>query len=295
MAPSGLVTVLYMFLLPAGSFAATLHETSLVRREGKSIYATSIDQSLSSEPAANEDQDCPGCQMYDYLLGKPNSNECRHPENETLVTDDIMCRYAGVKRNNAHVDAHNIFVINTDDPNLVASRPHGCFHMQCHPGGDTTKPEQPCYFINEAEAHLSDATHENFTGTPICKRMMYRDGATGAQDGCPDEYTVIKNETLCGEVCGERIEGEDYKCNEFFRIGSTNFSQHQDYPEGCFHLQEAGFFRVYYNSYSTGTTVHGTPMCQVASPMRFADVVAATPAPSPAAAPVAATTAAPSP
>lgn len=271
MAPSGLTAVLSgLLLLTNGSLAATLHErdSSLVRRESeRSVQLSSAGQFIDEASKPGSTPSCAKCEEYDYLLGKKGQNECRNPENETLVTDDNMCRYAA-QRAGAHTDADNIFKVS--DFRSQKTRPYGCFHMKCNPAGAASAAETNCYFVNLGARVLSNDTGTHFRGTPICKRKLYADGGQNGQGGCPAEYKVIMNETLCNEMCGI----DDFKCNEFFRIGVQNYTQHHDFPKGCFHLrhenQNGSMTRVYFNKVSDGTAVSGTPMCVVAKPLNFA-------------------------
>lgn len=273
-----------LILLPIGSLASTLHadktassrsqgllasDSSLMRRE-----ARSADDRDGILDAPAEDLGCGTlCPTKDFLMGVEKTNSCRHSDNETKVVDQATCIYAA-GRNKVHLPRHAdgtldqmAFVLH-DLLQWESTHPAGCFHAKCH--DDATKD---CYYLNTAAEEISNASLPGFDGTPVCERQRYRDGTINGQGGCPAEYQVVMNETLCQELCGIY----DDKCNEFFRVGTTNYSMHYRYPHGCFHLKDSGgltingthsMTRVYFNDIHAGSAnVIGTPMCEVAAPL----------------------------
>jgi hypothetical protein len=267
MATSGYVAVLFAFLL-TGSLAATLHDASLIRREEKSVHVSSLSatESVQVKPARSS-QECPGCEDQDYLVGAANSNEC--PDGTTKVTSDSMCRYAA-SFGDAHADdEHNRF--NLQDDIDFRRHPYGCFYQDCHPDGDDTQPEEPCYFRHAGDEENVNTSRPDFSGKPICKRQRYVNGTTNGQ-GCGQhsDYSVVMDFAHCVKLCSKLGD----RCAHHFEIAKgarPNFTQHHDYPAGCFWIKTAGTTEVFYNSESSGADgeVKGTPLCEVTSPMNW--------------------------
>jgi hypothetical protein len=252
MAPSGLAVILSTLLVASG-LAATLHDSTLVRREEKSVHIGSVGQ-FSSPP-----EDCNRCDRYDYLVGTPNSNTC--PTGADLVTRDDMCRHAASEAG-AHTDTEPTeFKLQTQDEYETA--PAKCFHKQCNSG--------PCYFYNPGSTTLSDPTHANFSGTPICKREKYLSGVdnSNAADNCGNaDFEVITDRDRCLEVA----DYFNYQKAAPFDIGISNYTRHHDFPKGCYFIRPAtsgGVTHVYFNTVSSGTSVTGTVLCKVTTPMHW--------------------------
>lgn len=274
-----------LLLFPSGGVAETLHsfdrkESSLlVRRESVDAQISRNQEGVKEAPQLSGSGRNPGLAEKDYLVGKEKNKTCRFPANETLVNEMSACKYAA-ERTGAHLEPDHIFRIESSpNPDWVKLHPHGCFHVKCTPydQADTSDAaKKDCFFYNNGDERMSDPSEPNFTGTPICQRDLYKDGATDGQDGCPSEYQVIRNETLCNEMCSIK----NLHCAELFRIGIDNFTEHWDYPSGCFHLQNSGGStingshsndRVFMNALTTTGTapVLGTVMCHVASPLHW--------------------------
>jgi hypothetical protein len=273
MARSGFFAGFVTTLLGSG-LAATLHDSNskIVRREEKSVHVASVGQMVESISVEANMPPCADCEKYDYVLGVPNSNDCRdkgldHLGNtrETLVTAADMCKWAA-SESDAWTDTLPSFTL--DDQDEYVTHPYGCFNKKCHPNGDDTKPERDCFFRNPGEETLSDPTATGFAGTPICKRLKFTEGATGAQGGCPDEFKVIDTPEACRETC----KADNFQCADNFEIGVHNYTRHHDFPKGCFHSlfnTTNAIDTVYWNPESEGTTVEGTVLCEPSSPLKF--------------------------
>jgi hypothetical protein len=182
-----------------------------------------------------------------------------------------MCRYAAGEAGANHDTENTRFILQNEDDEV--KRPFGCFALQCNKGGDVNSPLEPCYFVNEGEEEVSDPTHEDFAGTPMCKRKKYMVGLnanSNAADRCGnDDYTTVKNRTVCEELAGPF----SFQPAPIMDVGLNNYTRHHDFPEGCFKLPPAsptGMTTVYYNSVSSGTSVTGTSLCEVETPMHWA-------------------------
>lgn len=276
MASSGIAVMASTLLLLCGqSFAATLYSgtESLVRRERTSARVINNPPSLLYEKT-------------DYLLGVEGKNECRHPENETEVgSKEDECKDAA-RIVGAHVDdEEQVWRIGDElaDHDLTKLYPRGCFYKKCVPfGSPDGTPEVDCFFYNMGDQSLSDDSLPGFSGTPVCKRDKYVDGAANGQ-GCLDpEYTVVDTEGECRKQCGY---GQYAGCtdDDFMIADAFNYTRHHDFPKGCFHLtsdQTNAMNTVYFNDYAEanevdGDAVSGTPICKVANPLQLSEYVAA--------------------
>lgn len=267
-----------LILLPMGSVASTLHAETASSRSA-SLLAS--DAGLMRRESRSGSLNAPAgrlgcgsvCTLKDFLMGIEKSNSCRY-SNETRVIDEDECVYAA-GRNNAELPKLDDGTLDADafklreEEKWQVSHPHGCFHAKCH--FDATKD---CYYFNSGALELSNTSHPDFDGTPVCMRNRYEDGAPNAHGGCPPEYQVIFREPACVDTCTNLND----QCSDWFRIGMDNYSMHFLFPPGCFHMRDAGGYsingthsltRVYFNSlnYSTDTNVSGTPICEVAQPL----------------------------
>jgi hypothetical protein len=282
MAHSGFVAGLVTALVVSG-LAATLHDSKFVRRETKAGHVVSVGQMMESDSIEVEGvPPCDECEKYDYVLGDPDTNDCRN-EHETLVADENMCRWAA-SQTKAHIDSNDdTFMLQTQADFI--KHPYGCFHKKCHPDGDTSKPEHSCFFLNNGgDSSLSDPNSDGFAGTPVCKRKKFAEGATDAQGGCRSEYKVIMTSSTCEQICGTNFDSS-FACAWDFEIGLHNYTRHHDFPKGCFHSRwntTNSQDTVYFNPVSEGTDVEGTVLCEVETPMNFVTNPPTGVAPSPA-------------
>jgi hypothetical protein len=149
-------------------------------------------------------------------------------------------------------------------------RPKGCFHMKCVPSDQAAhgSAERDCFFYNTAPMD-QDLTDPDFAGSPVCERHLFESGVEGEQSGCPPEYKVIDDDNLCETMC----HVDDYACNGNFREGLFNYTQHHDFPQGCFTMTEdsqGALPHVYWNEISgAGTDLRGTPLCVVETPLSY--------------------------
>jgi hypothetical protein len=233
----------------------------------------------------------------DFLLGVEGKNECIHTENETEIgAREDECKDAA-RIVGAHVDVESVFRIGDEvaDYDLTMIYPIGCFYKKCVPHGAAAgSSEIDCFFFNMGDQSLSNDSHPDFSGTPVCWRAKYVDGAAHKQ-GCLDpDYKVVDSEGECRKQCGY---GQYAGCtdDDFMIEDAKNFTRHHDFPKGCFHLETAeenAMNTVFYNNYPEanevdGSEVSGTPICKVKNPLQLSEWTApAPPAPAPVPAPV---------
>lgn len=167
------------------------------------------------------------CNDY-YVFGVPNTNDCLNPQHEFRITDEAMCEEAMEELKLNKSDTRDFLVPNSDVPPWTQRKPKGCFQDSC----DATS-DKKCMFMN---AYYGDDSN-NVAGTPVCYVSKLLNGTMdyygGSNGGCPTDYQVIMNETICDEA--SKCLGD---CNGYtagnFRISETNNSRYNDYPEGCF-------------------------------------------------------------
>jgi hypothetical protein len=202
---------------------------------------------------------------YDFPLGKENKDECK--ETDHRIDDREQCHEAA--RQNFGDDKQHFML----DSNWFDVHPEGCFAAACdaakvnateHPNVNFTGYKGLCYYFNPT----GDPPAGPIAGTPVCERSKFLNATAPNVNvgGCHDGYERIYNEFVCHKVggCLSDPDAPD------FRVGIKNFSQHFDFPRGCF-IAEDG--EVYYNPIKDPTgvaipvkadaVVYGMPICAV--------------------------------
>lgn len=167
----------------------------------------------------------------EFALGQVNGTNCSDTSSEELIGDPSLCEFAGLSAFPNFTHAH--FEIPSDYFNL---RPKGCFAYPCseHSSG-------VCYFYNGV-AEWPHADDSRFGGRPVCVRQRFLHGINdGTSTTCPHGYFDIEDSATCIEFADCR-----YHCKGTpFDVSAQNYSQHHEFPEGCFIRESDGC--VYYN------------------------------------------------
>jgi hypothetical protein len=261
-----------LLLLALGSEAASVYGES--RLDSRLVRKERANERDSSGKLITEDLTQPKlkgafCHL-DFVLGQDDSNECNgtHSKIHSDFPDGNvsidMCIEAA-QLSNAKMDPVN------DGFKIAGAyqskHPKGCFKT-------TTNSKTWYFYNNNGDVDWPNAT-STMTGTPICSRNKYEDGAEGSHGGCPDGYKVIMDEDTCEEMGSCLSERPNSG-------GSIGFSPHIEekklYPVGCFKASsgtrnlESG--KVYWNAPSdlgkpNEGTLKGTPVCIVNTVLKW--------------------------
>jgi len=286
MAGSSILYMLsFLILLPYGSMGATLYSDShnvrrkIVRSESVEMNARGDIKNMpsKSKPSDDEDESEESIEFcnYDFVLGNDGTDDCSHQSHhkiaagsplEALINQSSLCIEAAMR---AKVSApHASFVLDAEWQNV---RPKGCFKYHC-----SEDPNNVCYFYNP----ISDSPSGAVSGTPVCARTTYIEGARNSNGGETGDCLVAGSDGTLTKVEGYEVIDNDFACENTakclghtkgaeFRIGIQNASKHLLYPRGCF--QRNSDDKIYYNGPSAltngkpaATNVRGTPLCVVA-------------------------------
>jgi hypothetical protein len=201
----------------------------------------------------------------DFPLGKENKDECKGADKRIL--DRTQC-HESARQNKG--DDKQAFLL---DSNWFNVHPEGCFAEACdaakvnateHPDANFTGYGGLCYYFNPT----GFPPHGTITGTPVCERAKFLNATQKDINvgGCHEGYERIYNEFTCHKVGGCLSDPDA----DEFRVGIKNFSQHFDFPRGCFIADDG---EVYYNPIKDPTgapipihadaVVYGMPLCAV--------------------------------
>jgi len=240
-----------------GPLGETVNAADLLRNEKNAI-----------EKANNKQNDM--CDL-DFPLGQPSADHCL--QSDTQILDRAQCHEAA--RENLGDDKQSFLL----DSNWFMVHPQGCFMEECGSSmqhklnttehGDTNLSTITggCYYFNPTGAPPPSPTPAGFSGTPVCERPKFLNATAPnlVEGGCLSGYERIYNEDVCHKVggCLSDPDASD------FRVGIKNYSQHFDFPRGCFIATDG---EVYYNPIVTDDgsaipvhsgAVTGMPLCGV--------------------------------
>lgn len=190
----------------------------------------------------------------DFPLGLNNSNDCSNTDpRDRIILDSGMCMIAAAKAN-AGIE-RNFFVIPEDYADV---HPMGCFSWHCgHTHGRTGTGYSECYFYNP-----TGSTPVDPKGHPVCFRPEYLNGTKNSNGGCETDWENIMDEDHCRAAAACL----NYDDTGVFRIGTYNWSKHDEYPKGCFIRNDNG--KMQFNNISSlnrdPARPEGIPVCRVA-------------------------------
>jgi len=189
---------------------SSLHEKRHVQHRERSI----LDKLDIQDCGLNSTKLC----AIQYVLGKVNGTNCSDPS-ETLLIDPEACHRAG---DSAGVDHNDTFFY--IDSTWYDRRPKGCFAYPCDRGTAGV-----CYFFNGI-ADWPNVNSGQFAGRPVCMRQKFLNGARNQNGGCPTGYHSIADNATCEEFadCRSHCKGA------YFDVTAFNYSQHHEFPVGCF-------------------------------------------------------------
>lgn len=209
----------------------------------------------SEKICGTQGEGCNDLCKIDYPLGVPDTNDCVDINNHTVVLDEAMCREAA-RLSNASAGGGET------SPFLVAEEysdyfPFGCFKIH-------GKPE---YYFNPAGGYPKWPM-----GIPICYKDKFKNGTTGANDGCPRGFQKILDDLTCRETAlclGLCINEDNYEYGVNVSAPAEDTRQadawkYDNFPRGCFIKPDDGC--VYYNvprDYTPAGPISGTPLCNV--------------------------------
>lgn len=209
----------------------------------------------------------------DFRFGVSNKTNCTNTVDDALILDPDDC-YAAAAQAGVTANKSTFYV----DSTYFQITPKGCFAHPC-----AEDAHGVCYYYNGV-GDWPDVTDPRFTGRPVCHRQKWLNGTvlTGSPlegddpVGCPTGYSGITHNETCMAMdsCKSYGQGTD------FRIATTNSSQYDEYPLGCFINTGTGKDgKVYFNppkvDAADSTKIilplrpKGTPVCNVSSEMHF--------------------------
>lgn len=304
---------------PVASVSVTV-EKSLVRTEAKArvVDLGSKEFDINSlqrvtvskdKPSQEENSGISTCDL-DYPLG-PDHCSCTDPDDTTrtnsFILDGEECLEAARQAQVSAPAPISYWRLSSADDYWQVRYPRGCFVLQPttdNPTGCAHDPKGVCYFFNEigtqppycTSTAMSDGTIPNMTegAKPVCKRAKYLYGTTntnGQGTDCPLGYSLLNAQSGC--LTASECQGYRTDCDAQFVIDSTNQSEYNIHPLGCFEAPHKNASRV--NASSTDNCVYfnqrlpdaatgkayplppnpkGKPICLVTYPQNYTSLTA---------------------